>query len=44
MLIGEKKPGLVYEKKYRKAEDRIQPIVTQLPEEFRMIRNIIRDL
>jgi hypothetical protein len=43
MLMGEKKPGVVYKRKYRKAEDRIQPITTQLPDEFRIIRNIIRD-
>jgi hypothetical protein len=30
-LMGEKKPGVVYKRKYRKAEDRIQPIATQLP-------------
>jgi hypothetical protein len=30
--IGEKKHGVVYKRKYRKAEDRIQPIMTQLPE------------
>jgi hypothetical protein len=41
--MGEKKPGVVYKRKYRKAEDRIQPIATQLPEEFRIVRNIIRD-
>jgi hypothetical protein len=41
--MGEKKPGVVYRRKYRKAEDRIQPIATQLPEEFRIIRNIIGD-
>jgi hypothetical protein len=34
---------VVYKRKYRKAEDRIQPITTQLPEEFRIIRNIIGD-
>jgi hypothetical protein len=33
--MGEKKPGVVYKRKYRKAEVRIQPIATQLPEEFR---------
>jgi hypothetical protein len=42
-LIGEKKPGVVYKRKYRKAEDRIQPIVMQLPEEFCIIRNITGD-
>jgi hypothetical protein len=42
-LMGEKKPGVVYKRKYRKAEDRIQPIATQLPEEFCIVRNIIRD-
>jgi hypothetical protein len=42
-LIGEKKPGVVYKKKYRKAEDRIQPIVTQFLEEFHIVCNIIRD-
>jgi hypothetical protein len=42
-LMGEKKPGVVYKRKYRKVEDRIQPIVTQLPEEFHIIHNIIRD-
>jgi hypothetical protein len=42
-LMGEKKPGVVYKKKYRKVEDRIQPIATQLPEEFHIIRNIIGD-
>jgi hypothetical protein len=41
--MGKKKPGVVYKRKYRKAEDRIQPITTQLPEEFRIIRNIIGD-
>jgi hypothetical protein len=41
--MGEKKPGVVYKRKYRKAEDRIQPIMMQLPEEFRIVRNIIRD-
>jgi hypothetical protein len=41
--MGEKKPGVVYKRKYRKAEDRIQPIVTQLPEEFCIVRNIIGD-
>jgi hypothetical protein len=41
--MGEKKPGVVYKRKYRKAEDRIQPIAMQLPEEFRIIRNIIGD-
>jgi hypothetical protein len=41
--MGEKKPGVVYQRKYRKAEDRIQPITTQLPEEFCIICNIIGD-
>jgi hypothetical protein len=41
--MGEKKPGVVYKRKYRKAEDRIQPITMQLPEEFRIMRNIIGD-
>jgi hypothetical protein len=41
--MGEKKPGVVYKRKYRKAEDRIQPITTQLPEEFRIVHNIIGD-
>jgi hypothetical protein len=41
--MGEKKPGVVYKRKYRKVEDRIQPIATQLPEEFRIVRNIIGD-
>jgi hypothetical protein len=41
--MGEKKPGVVYKRKYRKVEDRIQPITTQLPEEFHIIRNIIGD-
>jgi hypothetical protein len=41
--MGEKKPGVVYKRKYRKAEDRIQPIAMQLLEEFCIIRNIIRD-
>jgi hypothetical protein len=41
--MGEKKPGVVYKRKYRKAEDRIQPIATQLPEEFRIVRNITGD-
>jgi hypothetical protein len=41
--IGENKPGVVYKMEYRKAEDRIQPITTQLSEEFRIIHNIIRD-
>jgi hypothetical protein len=35
--MGEKTPGVVYKIKYRKAEDRIQPITTQLPEEFCII-------
>jgi hypothetical protein len=34
---------VVYKRKYRKAEDRIQPITTQLPKEFHIICNIIRD-
>jgi hypothetical protein len=42
-LMGEKKPEVVYKRKYREAEDRIQPIVMQLLEEFRIICNIIRD-
>jgi hypothetical protein len=42
-LMGEKKPGVMYKRKYRKAEDRIQPIAMQLPEEFRIIRNITGD-
>jgi hypothetical protein len=41
--MGEEKPGMVYKRKYRKAEDRIQPIAMQLPEEFRIICNIIGD-
>jgi hypothetical protein len=41
--MGEKKPGVVYKRKYRKAEDRIQPIMTQLPEEFCIICNITGD-
>jgi hypothetical protein len=41
--MGEKKPGVVYKRKYRKVEDRIQPIAMQLPEEFHIVRNIIRD-
>jgi hypothetical protein len=41
--MGEKKPGVVYKRKYRKVEDRIQPIATQLPEEFRIVHNIIGD-
>jgi hypothetical protein len=41
--MGEKKPGVVYKRKYRKVEDRIQPIATQLLEEFRIVRNIIGD-
>jgi hypothetical protein len=40
---GEKKSGVVYKRKYRKAKDRIQLIVTQLPEEFRIICNITGD-
>jgi hypothetical protein len=43
MLMGEKKPGVVYKRKYRKAEDRIQPIVMQLLEEFCIVHNIIGD-
>jgi rhodanese-related sulfurtransferase len=42
-LMGEKKPGVVYKRKYRKAEDRIQPIAMQLPEEFCIVCNIIGD-
>jgi hypothetical protein len=41
--MGEKKPGVVYTRKYRKVEDRIQPLATQLPEEFCIICNIIGD-
>jgi hypothetical protein len=41
--MGEKKPGVVYKRKYRKAEDRIQPIAMQLPEEFHIVCNIIGD-
>jgi hypothetical protein len=41
--MGEKKPGVVYKRKYRKAEDMIQPIATQLPEEFCIVRTIIGD-
>jgi hypothetical protein len=41
--MGEKKPGVVYKRKYRQAEDRIQPIATQLPEGFRIVRNITGD-
>jgi hypothetical protein len=41
--LGEKKQGVVYKRKYRKAEDRIQPTATQLPEEFCIICNIIGD-
>jgi hypothetical protein len=41
--MGEKKPEVVYKRKYRKVEDRIQTIVMQLPEEFCIIRNIIGD-
>jgi hypothetical protein len=41
--MGEKKPGVVYERKYRKAEDRIQLIATQLREEFHIVCNIIGD-
>jgi hypothetical protein len=42
-LMGEKIPRVVYKRKYRKAEDRIQPIATQLLEEFRIVCNIIGD-
>jgi hypothetical protein len=42
-VMGEKKPGVMYKRKYRKAENRIQPIVMQLPEEFCIIRNITGD-
>ena len=38
--IGEKKPGVVYKCKYRKAENRIQLIATQLPKEFCIIHEI----
>lgn len=41
--LGEKKPGVVYKRKYRKAADRVQPIATQLPEEFRIVRDIKGD-
>jgi hypothetical protein len=41
--MGEKRPRVVYKRKYRKVEDRIQPITTQLPEEFCIICNIIGD-
>jgi hypothetical protein len=41
--MGEKKPGVVYKRKYRKAEDRIQPIVMQLLEKFCIVRNITGD-
>jgi hypothetical protein len=41
--MGEKKPGVVYKRKDRKAEDRIQPIAAQLPEEFCIIHNITGD-
>jgi hypothetical protein len=41
--MGEKKPGVVYKTKYRKAEDRIQSIMTQLLEEFCIGHNIIGD-
>jgi hypothetical protein len=41
--MGEKKPGVVYKRKCRKVEDRIQPIMMQLPEEFHIIHNIIGD-
>jgi hypothetical protein len=40
---GEKKPGVVYKRKYRKVEDRIQPIATQLLEEFCIVCNITGD-
>jgi hypothetical protein len=43
MPMGEKEPRVVYKRKYRKVEDRIQPITTQRPEEFCIIHNIIRD-
>jgi hypothetical protein len=33
----------MYKRKYRKAEDRIQPIAMQLPEEFCIIRNTTGD-
>jgi hypothetical protein len=33
----------VYKRKYRKAEDRIQPIAMQLPEEFCIVHNITSD-
>jgi hypothetical protein len=39
-LMGEKKHGVVYERKYRKVEDRVQPIMTQLLEEFHIVHNI----
>jgi hypothetical protein len=42
-LMGENKPGVVYKRKYRTVEDRIQPITMQLLEEFCMIHNIIGD-
>jgi hypothetical protein len=41
--MGEKKPRVVYKWKYRKAEDRIQPIMMQLPEEFHIVCNITGD-
>jgi hypothetical protein len=41
--MEEKKPGVVYKRKYRKVEDKIQPIMMQLLEEFHIIRNIIGD-
>lgn len=41
--VGDKKPGVVYKRKYRKAEQRVQPIATQLPEEFRIVREITGD-
>jgi hypothetical protein len=40
---GDKKPGVVYKRKYRKAEDRIQPIAMQLTEEFCIVHNITGD-
>jgi len=41
--VGEKKKGVVYKRKYRKAADRVHPVATQLPEEFRIVRNITGD-
>jgi hypothetical protein len=41
--MGEKKLGVVYKRKYRTVEDRIQPIAIQLLQEFHIICNIIRD-